>query len=143
MQVIDESVWSRYRSLFPAGFRRSDLPLPGNLEYFGALQCTAHPVPPAALLEALAAWLADRGEDEVYMFLTEIDRTITEKDYALGRAELTPTSFKGLQGYFYAKVLTAKDFSWALFVDADGVVHVAGEKSLYEAIASVTPQEQA
>lgn len=136
MRTMDESAWLKYRDHFPAGFRPGDMPFPRQLSYTGAIQCLAHPIPPARLLEALAMWLAARGEDEIYLFVTETDRTIKDRDYLVPGSELTPATFQQIEGYFYEKVLSSKTLSWAIFIDSNGVVHVAGDPDLYRRLAS-------
>jgi hypothetical protein len=140
MRAINGVPWQTYQSLLTSKPHSGDLPLPVRLCYHGALACDAHPVPPRWLLDAIAAWLHTRGQEEFYVFLTEVDETLSQRDFLASVADLTTPSFSVLPGYFYAKVLAGIDFSWAIFLDPDGGVHVAGEESLAKAIVQARTQ---
>jgi hypothetical protein len=104
--------------------------LPETLPYLGIIEGPFDYVPPETILEQLRQWLSSRGIVSVFYFLTEGISESHPTDYEISVSELTEETLSELNNGF-ENVLVDTDFSWALFMDHEGNLHVAGPDDLF------------
>lgn len=129
IRKVSKEVWSAYERLLPKereAYR--ELPLPTTLDYQGEIRGSFRYVPPESLLGHLRSWLKNRGEGRVYYFTTEYTPD-EEGLFELDLADLTQKTLSEINRNL-ENILLASDFSWVLFLDHEGTLHVAGPKEL-------------
>ena len=131
VREISPEAWEQYKALLPST-REIYIPaLPVNLSYQGKVQGSFDYVLPEEVLEQLRAWLQSRGEEFVYFFKTEgIAGEAT--NFEVHVAELTHESLSKIDVHC-ENALAGKDFTWAIFVDHEGDLHVSGPPELMAA----------
>jgi hypothetical protein len=134
MKNISSEAWMQYKNTFSPARTKWDPALPADLTYQGRVAGQFDYVLPDEVLNKLRSWLSSRGEGSVYYFLTESTGE-EATDFEIETAEL---SFENLNSInrSYENALTAKDFSWAIFVDHEGGLHVAGPAELLSILAT-------
>ena len=132
---VSQEDWLRYRALLPQKHDLCQIPLPTTLPYQGTLRGSVNYIPPESLLRGLREWLENRGERSVCYFLTEYVRE-EEGLFEVEVSELTERTLANLNANF-ENVITAKDFSWALFIDHEGGLHVAGPAELFSRLQAL------
>ena len=121
-----------YKRRLPAGRDLYTINLPTDLPYRGVLRKSFAYVPPDAVLDALARWMFARKETEVVYFLTEV---IGEEptDYVISRSSLTAADLSAVNDG-RENVFVGVNGDWAVFMDHEGGLHVAGPTELYEVL---------
>lgn len=132
---VPKEAWLRYSALIPRKRDLYKILLPSTLPYCGRLKRAVNYIPPESLLKALREWLENRSEQSAFYFLTEYVRE-EEGLFEVEISELTESPLSKLNANF-ENVITAKDFSWALFIDHEGALHVAGPKDLFSTLQKV------
>jgi hypothetical protein len=130
IKAIPQDIWLRYKQLLPTAHELYVPALPKTLPSLGVIEGPFDYVPPEALLERLRQWLERRGVASVFYFLTESLSEAAPTDYELSIAELTEATLSQLNKGF-ENVLVGTDFSWGLFMDHEGKLHVAGPEELF------------
>src|ERR1043165_2135352 len=124
-----EQAWQKYKGLVSVNRKTFEPVLPANLEYIGAINAQVDYVPGENMLSRIRNWLQTRGEMGIYYFLTEsIPEEIADFDVPLSelRRDTLLALNKGSES-----VITGKDFSWAIFIDQKGTIHVSGSADLF------------
>ena len=129
MKKVPAKIWGRYNSLLAPGRTRYQPVIPANLPNQGEIDGSFDFVLPDEILECLRGWVHQRGESRIYYFLTECIQG-ENTDFELGPSELTSEVLLGLNKGS-ENVIVGQDFSWAVFVDHEGVMHVAGPIELF------------
>ena len=129
IKAISEDIWLRYKKLLSTSHKLYVPALPETLPYLGSIAGPFDYVPPEAILERLRQWLSSRGITSVFYFLTEGISESHPTDYEISVSELTEATLSALNNGF-ENVLVGTDFSWALFMDHEGNLHVAGPDDL-------------
>ena len=137
IKVLPKEIWVRYKTLLPTSHALYVPALPETLPYLGIIEGSFDYVPPEVLLERLRQWLSSRGVVSVFYFLTEEVSANDPTDYEIGVSELTEATLLELNNGF-ENVLVGTDFSWALFMDHEGHLHVAGPKALFSQLDRVS-----
>lgn len=128
VREISPDAWERYKALLPKTRELYELALPVNLPYQGKVEGSFDYILPDEVLERLRAWLQSRGEESVYYFKTEgIEGEAT--NFEVDIADLTHESLSEVNGHA-ENAIVGKDFTWAIFVDHEGVLHVSGPPEL-------------
>ena len=127
---VGNKMWLRYKTLLSTSHELYVPALPETLPYLGIIEGPFDYVPPEAILERLRQWLSSRGIALVFYFLTEGGSESHPTDYAINVSELTEATLLELNNGF-ENVLVGTDFSWALFMDHEGNLHVAGPNDLF------------
>ncbi|MGB7070436.1 MAG: hypothetical protein WBD22_13160 [Pyrinomonadaceae bacterium] len=135
IKTLPIKVWEEYRSLIAKTRDLYYLVLPANLAYCGKLNYVSAYVPDEWFFERLREWLTNRGEDSVYYFLTETTGD-ENTDFEITIDELTTEALLGLSRSENA--IVSKNFEWAIFIDHEGDIHVAGIASLFSALNNRT-----
>jgi hypothetical protein len=130
-----KDTWDQFVKRLPPGRELYQTLVPTDLTYHGVVQGNFDYVPPNSLLAALRMWLEERGEEEVLYFLTE---TVGSEagDFVVSLSSLTEeelaevnrgreSAFSGIRG------------DWALFMDHEGRLHVAGPSDLFDTLRAV------
>lgn len=130
IKVPPQDVWLQYKALLPTAHALYVPALPTTLPYAGIIAGPFDYVLPDAVLARLRQWLASRGIGSVFYFLTESSADTHPTDYEISVSELTEATLSALNTGF-ENVLVDLDFSWALFLDHEGNLHVAGPNTLF------------
>ena len=136
---ISEDVWLRYKELLPKTRELYVPALPVNLPYQGSIQGSFNYVLPDEVLGRLRKWLESRGEEFVYYFKTEIAEG-EANNFKVEVSELTHDNLSEIN-ICSENVIVAGDFSWAIFVDHEGFLHVSGPVDLMQALTSQPVQQ--
>ena len=130
IKAISEKAWLRYKALLPKTRDICAPVLPVTLPYRGRVtQGAIDYVPSGPLLNRLREWLNERGEESVFCFLTEVVSGQEGTDFEVGISQLTEHALSDF--VHLENVIVAKNFSWALFIDHEGNLHVAGPEDLF------------
>ena len=135
IKAISEDIWLRYKTLLTTSHKLYVPALPETLLYLGIIEGPFDYVPPEAILDRLRQWLSSRGIASVFYFLTEGGAESHPTDYEISVSELTEVTLSALNNGF-ENVLVGTDFSWALFMDHEGNLHVAGPNDLLACLQS-------
>lgn|SRR6266508_3449607 len=127
---VGNNMWLRYKTLLSTSHELYVPALPETLPYLGIIEGPFDHVPPEIILERLRQWLSSRGIASVFYFLTEGVSESHLTDYEISVSELTEATLSALNNGF-ENVLVGTDFSWALFMDHEGNLHVAGPDDLF------------
>ena len=134
MRVVN-NMWLRYKALLSTSLKLYVPALPETLPYLGIIEGSFDYVLPETVLERLRQWLSSRGIASVFYFLTEGHSESHPTDYEISVSELTEATLSALNNGF-ENVLVGTDFSWALFMDHEGNLHVAGPDDLFACLQS-------
>lgn len=131
---ITDQAWRQYKALLPQTRERYMPALPLNLPFQGKIEGSFDYVLPDKVLARLREWLRSRGEESVYYFKTE---AVEDEDtnFEVETAELTHDDLSDLDVHG-ENVIVGKDFSWAVFVDHEGALHVSGPKELMQKLSA-------
>ena len=130
IKPMDESRWLQYRSLLSPGRELYSIPLPSNLPHQGSIDGSFGYVLPERLLRRLRAWLDKRQCEAIFLFMTEYTgKKKSEGFFEIPLADLTEQELMQLHIPF-PNVLTSRAFDWALYIDHEGNLHVAGPGDL-------------
>jgi hypothetical protein len=135
IKAISEDTWLRYKKLLSTSHKLYVPALPETLPYLGIIDGTFDYVLPERALERLRQWLSSRGITSVFYFLTESSPAGHPTDYEISVSELTEATLSALNNGF-ENVLVGTDFSWALFMDHEGNLHMAGPNDLFACLKS-------
>lgn len=138
IRTISGDAWNRYKALLPKTRELYVPALPIDLPYQGNIQGNFDYVLPDEELSRLRKWLESRGEETVYYFKTEG----VEGEPANFEVEVTELTHDNLSeiNRHAENVIVGRDFSWAIFVDHEGFLHVSGPVELMRVMTS--PQVQ-
>jgi hypothetical protein len=103
---------------------------------FGAITFIGRWLKPSMLnarLQRLRTWLAENQQGSVYYFLTE-SIPEQETDFEIGADQLTHEILASINKVSESAIV-AVDFSWVLFVDHEGLLHVSGPTELFIALS--------
>lgn len=141
IKAISKNIWLRYKTLLSTSHELYVPALPETLPYLGSIEGPFDYVPPEAILEWLRQWLSSRGIASVFYFLTEGTSESHLIDYEISVSELTEATLSALNNGF-ENVLVGTDFSWALFMDHEGNLHVAGSDDLFACLQEWRREKQ-
>ena len=141
IKAISEDTWLRYKKLLSTSHKLYVPALPETLPYLGIIEGPFDYVPSAAILERLRQWLSSRGIASIFYFLTEGSSESHQTDYEINVSELTESTLSALNNGF-ENVLVGTDFSWALFMDHEGNLHVAGPDDLFVCLQAWDKERQ-
>lgn len=131
VNVITELHWARYKELV-ATISADTPPLPDGLQRPGNIRGPFDYVPPEAFLVRLREWMLERGDSSLYYFLTEtVSGEDRELNFEIAVWDLSAEELAGVNNSVES-LLVGVDYSWAVFMDHEGVAHVAGPTSLYD-----------
>ena len=133
IKVASKDVWQHYKALLPTSHALYVPALPETLPYAGTIEGPFDYVPPEPVLDKLRQWLRRTGAASVFYFLTESVAEDRPTDYEISVAELTEATLAALNNGF-ENVVVGTDFSWALFMDHEGQLHVAGPTALFSCL---------
>ena len=128
IKKISNDAWDCYKTLLPKTRGIYEPPLPANLPYQGRVHGEFDYILSDEVLGRLREWLNKRGDEAVYYFMTEFAEG-DSTDFEVKTSELTKETLSSVNKT-YENALVAKDFSWAIFVDHEGALHVSGPKDL-------------
>jgi hypothetical protein len=132
IRPADPRAWLEYKRRLPGGRELDTLPLPTDLPYRGVLRKSFNYVPPDSVLEALSRWMSGRKETDLLYFLTEYIGA-EPTDYVISRSSLTEAELSAINNA-RQNVFVGVNGDWAVFMDHDGGLHVAGPAELYEVL---------
>ena len=136
IQSASEAEWRRFAAQLSKVRVAGEPVLPAHAQYCGAIPGVFDYVLPDTLLACLRDWLYERGETQALYFLTETaDSQAGETNFILDLWDLSEDALSDVNSGF-ENVLTGIEFTWALFVDHEGRVHVAGQRDLYERLVA-------
>jgi len=127
-------VWAEFKSRMPKNRNAFEPALPANLAYRGKLDFKSDYVPTQSFLDCLRNWLAKQHESSVYYFLTETTGD-EDTDFEVSANQLTNEALSSLNRG-NENAIVGKGFDWAIFIDDEGYVHVAGNASLFDVLNS-------
>ena len=133
IKVVSKDVWRHYKALLPTSQALYVPALPDTLPYVGSIEGPFDYVPPEPVLERLRQWMRTRGMASVFYFLTERVSEDRPMEYEISVSELTEMALSALNSGF-ENVVVGTDFSWALFMDHEGHLHVAGPTELFSGL---------
>jgi hypothetical protein len=140
MRMVN-NMWLRYKTLLSTSHELYVPALPETLPSLGIIEGPFDYVLPETVLERLRQWLRSRGLTSVFYFLTEGSPVGYPTDYEISVSELTEATLSALNNGF-ENVLVGTDFSWALFMDHEGNLHVAGPDELFACLQSWDRERQ-
>ncbi len=135
IKAMSEDIWLRYKKLLSTSHKLYVPALPETLPYLGSIEGPFDYITPEPILERLRQWLSSRSIASVFYFLTESGSEHHPTDYEISVSELTEATLSALNNGFES-VLVGTDFSWALFLDHEGNLHVAGPEDLFACLQS-------
>jgi len=141
VKIPPKDVWLQYKALLPTAHMLYLPALPTTLPYVGVIVGPFDYVPPDAVLARLRQWLESQGIGSVFYFLTESSADTHPTDYELSVSELTEAALSALNNGF-ENVVVGQDFSWALFMDHEGNLHVAGPNTLFACLQAWDKEEE-
>ena len=133
IKVVSQDMWQQYKTLLPTSHTLYIPALPETLSYAGIIAGPFDYVPPEPLLAKLRQWLCSKGVASAFYFLTERVAQDHPTDYEISLSELTEANLAALNNGF-ENVVASTDFSWALFMDHEGQLHVAGPSELFSCL---------
>ena len=133
IKAVSQDVWQHYKALLPTSHALYVPALPETLPYAGTIEGPFDYVPPEAVLAKLRQWLYRSGIGFVFYFLTESVAQDRPTDYEISVTELTEATLSELNNGF-ENVVVGTDFSWALCMDHEGHLHVAGPTELFSSL---------
>ncbi len=134
IRKITDQAWRQYKALLSQSRERYVPALPLNLPFQGKIEGSFDYVLPDKVLARLREWLRSRGEESVYYFKTEAVEG-EETNFEVETAELTHDDLSILDVHG-ENVIVGKDFSWAVFVDHEGALHVSGPQELMQKLSA-------
>ena len=143
IRTISDDVWTQYKELLPKTRELYVPALPVDLPYQGSIQGSFDYVLPDEVLGRLRKWLESRGERIVYYFKTEIVEG-EPNNFEVEVPELTHDNLSEINSHA-ENVIVARDFSWAIFVDHEGFLHVSGPVELMQLLTppqAMSPRHQ-
>lgn len=135
VKAVSKEAWTRYKALLPKTRNIYEPVLPGSVPYQGKIEGSFDYVLPEELLQRLRDWLSQNGQTSVYYFLTESVEGETT-DFEINTEDLTHNNMLKLNKA-NENVIVARDFTWAVFVDHDGTLHVSGPNDLFFLLSAV------
>src|SRR5262245_49871302 len=141
IKAISEAIWLRYKNLLTTSHKLYVPALPETLRYSGIIEGPFDYIPAEAILERLRQWLSRRSIASVFYFLTEGSSEHHSTDYEISVSELTEMTLSALNNGF-ENVLVGTDFSWVLFMDHEGNLHVAGPDDLFACLQAWNREKQ-
>ena len=126
---ISENAWLRYKALLPESRKVYEPVLPENLPYQGKIEGQFDYVLPEELLARIREWMHKRGEKYIYYFLTESAQG-EKTDFEVSISQLTHDNLFEINRS-HDNAIVSSDFTWAVFVDHEGALHVAGPEDLF------------
>lgn len=134
IRKISEDAWERYKALLPTTRELYVPALPVNLPFQGKVEGNFDYILPDEVLERLREWLQSRGEKLVYYFKTEgIEGEDT--NFEVDVADLTHDNLVTINRHA-ENAIAGRDFTWAIFVDHEGVLHVSGPPELMQKLSN-------
>ncbi|MGB7070435.1 MAG: hypothetical protein WBD22_13155 [Pyrinomonadaceae bacterium] len=124
-----DHLWEKYVSGIVRKIDIYDPPFADNLDYIGHIKAHVDYVPSDEFFESLRAWLLDRHEERLLYFLTEAVKG-ENTSFELGIEDLDRTTLTTINPG-YCNLFVGVDFSWAIFIDDEGNIHVAGNRHLF------------
>src|SRR3989338_86831 len=119
MKRVLQDHWLRYKALLPKKASSDQPKLPANLPYRGGIKGPFDYVLPDDVLSSLK-----------YFFPVEFSSGEEMLDYEFLVEELKHSIISEM--YTGSEnVLTGEDFGWALHIDHEGILHVAGPEDLF------------
>lgn len=134
IRTISADVWGRYTELLPKTRELYVPALPVNLPFQGKFEGNFDYVLPDKILSRLQKWLESRGEEMVYYFKTEGVEG-EPNAFEVDVKDLTHDNLSEINSGF-ENVIVGRDFSWAIFVDHEGFLHVSGPAELMQLMTS-------
>lgn len=132
IQRAPEAEWRRFAAQVSKVRETGEPVLPVQARYCGVLPGAADYVLSDDLLGCVREWLYERGESRSLYFLTETAPSqVGDASFVVDLWDLNEDALSAVNTGFES-VLTGSEFDWALFVDHEGDVHVAGPSELYE-----------
>lgn len=133
IRAADASDWFEFERRLPASRDRLyRFYLPVDLPHRGAVRKAFDYVPPDAVLEAVKKWMAGRHETEVLYFLVEAC-TAEATDFVISLSSLTEHEL-GTMNPGRENVFVGVKGDWAMFMDHEGALHVAGPAELFSVV---------
>ena len=130
IRELPDSYWHALQASLPPRREPTDPVLPVDLPRVGTLSGPFDYTLSDDLLDRLRQWLYERGEKTVHYFLTEgVSGNDEPQNFAIDLWDLSHEALSEVNSG-YQSLLTSPDLSWALFVDDEGRVHVAGPRDL-------------
>jgi hypothetical protein len=127
MKICDKRAWEQYCRLLPQTRAAYTPKVPASLPVIH-IKSSFDYVPPEEFLADLREWISERGETTIYYFLTESTGS-EPTDFELRIDELNGETLRRIN-VGAESVLASKNFDWAIALDHEGVVHVAGPEHL-------------
>jgi hypothetical protein len=129
IELISDEYWQQLAALLPASRAPGEPVIPRTAVRAGRLHHSYDYVLCDAILSCIGDWMRSRGETHALYFLTEV---VSGQDatFRVSSWDLNEETLASVNGGF-ENVITATDFSWAVFVDHEGVAHVAGPEELF------------
>ncbi len=134
IRPADPAVWLNFTRRLPKGRDLYKLQLPADLPYRGKLQAVLDYVPPDSILQPLREWVARRTDTEVLYFMTE-GVTGEPSDFVITLSSLTHDALASIN-VGRENVFVGMNGDWALFIDHEGGLHVAGPSDLFDVLNS-------
>jgi hypothetical protein len=131
LKIAPEQARTELEKLMPEGCKHDDPKqfLPTTLPYQGYLETFSDVIPCNELLQCLRSWMLRHDQGKVFYFLTEsCEGDIT--DFSVDRDQLNHETLCQINPFF-ENIITAQDYSWVLFIDNEGEMHVAGSEEFF------------
>lgn len=93
-------------------------------------------MPPEEVLEVLKKWMSARKETEVLYFLVE-SITGEPTDFHVSLSSLTVDALAGINRG-RENVFVGVNGDWAMFIDHEGLLHIAGPRDLFDIVKAAT-----
>lgn len=135
IKKITPEKWEEYKKLLPKDHRLYDPPFPASLIYEGKIEASVDFVPPEEILDGVRNWLNGLRIDSFYYFITD-GATEDFKDYEMLTTDLNRQNLLQINNRC-ANLMVGKEFDWAIFIDHEGDIHVAGSRELLDILCEV------
>jgi hypothetical protein len=136
---IRSEIWENYMTLLQKKKISDQPPFPASLQYEGKIDASIDFVPSEIFLMSIRQWLMKSNIGSVYYFITE-GAPEDFSDYELTASELSYGVLQELNNRC-SNLIVSKNFDWAIFIDREGTIHVAGSKSLMNALRGAYKKE--
>ena len=130
IRPIQPDAWLEFKRRLPQSTELYSINLPADLPYQGAIDGSFDYILPPCVLDTLRRWLANRKEEEILYFLTEVVGN-EKTDFAVSLSSLNEAELLDIN-HGRENVLAGTNGEWALFVDHEGALHVSGPIDLFE-----------
>lgn len=134
-----DAQWQSYTRKITRKLDLYDAPFADDLPYIGTLSHRSDYVPSNKFYAALSSWLRDVNQERIFFFLTEGTKG-EPNAFEIGLEDLTWESISEIN-HGFSSLYLGYDLDWAIFINDEGEIQVAGNHYLFQALETNTQED--